>query len=99
MQDKEKALSADLASARSDVNDALLDSINLSGALDALLELVRKVNRYLNEREASVVKNEGVAACCLLSACFIPWCQVLVEVFHGCDEDCEGLLAIALVKL
>ena len=60
MQDKEKDLSADLASARSNVNDALLDSIDLSSALDALFNLVRNVNRYMNEREASAVKDKGV---------------------------------------
>ena len=53
MQDKEERLSADLTSVRDRVDAALLDSINLAGAMDALFDLVRCANRYMDEREAS----------------------------------------------
>ena len=105
MQDKEKDLSADLASARSNVNDALLDSIDLSSALDALFNLVRNVNRYMNEREASAVKGQRCAhpswrGFCLPSSCTVPWCHMLVEASHGCNKKhFEGLVANALVML
>ena len=59
MQDKEEALSADLTSARNKVDEALLDSINLSGAIDALFDLVRSANRYMDDREASAEKDKG----------------------------------------
>ena len=42
MQDKEETLSKELTSARNAVNAALLDSLNLSGAMNALFELVKK---------------------------------------------------------
>jgi len=62
MQDKEEALSADLSIAREKVDAALLDSINLSGAMDALFDLVRSGNRYMDEREASAATDKGVHA-------------------------------------
>ena len=60
MQDKEQALSADLTSARNRVDAALLDSINLSGTMDALFDLVRSANRYMDEREASAETDKGM---------------------------------------
>ena len=38
---------------------ALLDSINLASAMDALFELVRCANRYMDEREASAAADPG----------------------------------------
>ncbi len=59
VQDKEDDLAAELTLARNKVDEALLDSINLSGALDALFDLVKSANRYMDEREASAEKNKG----------------------------------------
>ncbi|CAL5227811.1 g10837 [Coccomyxa viridis] len=58
--DKEDDLAADLTLARNKVDEALLDSINLSGALDALFDLVKSANRYMDEREASAEKNKDL---------------------------------------
>ena len=59
LQDKEAQLSSELSTARAGVDAALLDSINLAGAMDALFELVRCANRYMDEREASAAADPG----------------------------------------
>ena len=59
VQDKEVQLSTELSAARTGVDAALLDSINLAGAMDALFELVRCANRYMDEREASAAADPG----------------------------------------
>ena len=59
LQDEEQSLSADLSLAHERVDNALLDSINLSGAMHALFDLVRSANRYMAEREASAAKDGG----------------------------------------
>ena len=60
-QDKEEeALLADLTSARSRVDAALLDSLNLSGAMDALFDLVESGNRFMRERDALAETDKGV---------------------------------------
>ena len=59
LQDKEAQLSSELSAARAGVDAALLDSINLAGAMDALFELVRCANRYMDEREASAAADPG----------------------------------------
>ena len=59
VQDKEAQLSSELSAARAGVDAALLDSINLAGAMDALFELVRCANRYMDEREASAAADPG----------------------------------------
>ena len=60
MQDKEEDLFTKLTSAGSKVDAALLDSINLSGAMDALFELVDSANKYMHDRRPSAENNEGV---------------------------------------
>ena len=46
------ALNEALVGSSGRVHAALLDSINLVGAMEALFELVRTANRYMDEREA-----------------------------------------------
>ncbi len=50
-QEAEVALNQALLRASAGVHGCLLDSINLAGAMEALLALVREGNRYLDERE------------------------------------------------
>ena len=66
---------------------ALLDSINLSGAMDALFDLVRSANRYMDEREASAEADKGMRT---KQCCHIPQalaCEAssvdIVEQVHG----------------
>ena len=51
-QAEEVALNEALVGSSGRVHAALLDSINLVGAMEALFELVRAANRYMDEREA-----------------------------------------------
>lgn len=51
-QAEEVALNQALVDASGRVHTALLDSINLVGAMEALFELVRAGNKYMDEREA-----------------------------------------------
>lgn len=91
LQDKEEALSADLTASRNRVDAALLDSINLSGAMEALFDLVRSANRYMDEREASAETDKGVCG----GGSFV--CAVhnaKLPVFKGCPV--RGLPVLAL---
>ena len=76
MQDKEEALSADLLTARNRVDAALLDSINLSGAMNVLFDLVRSANRYMDEREASVETDKGAHTQQIFGRVLL-WCMSL----------------------
>ena len=50
-QAEEVALNQALLRATAGVHACLLDSINLVGAMEALFELVRESNRYMDARE------------------------------------------------
>ena len=51
-QGEEGELDQALLGASAKVHAALLDSINLAGAMEALFELVKAANKYMDEREA-----------------------------------------------
>ncbi len=101
MQDKEETLSKELTSARNAVNAALLDSLNLSGAMNALFELVKKnAIPYMNdlERDASAEKDKGVRTLheghlVCSQAVLSPGIILLAEGSLEYDAPCEVLMA------